>query len=146
MEFKRFILWGRSMGATSALLYCLKYKPADVVMQIVDSPFYSFETIAFDIANRNVKAPEFVLSFALQMAKKNCSKFQHNPFSIELKDIGECPVTALFLYCEDDNVINSQNTRLICSKYKGVFEKLAIEENHNTVRSQGTVQKVFSFI
>lgn len=63
--YKRFILWGRSMGATSSLLYCLKYNPEDVVLQIIDSAFYSFEMIAFDIANKNVKAPEFVVSFGL---------------------------------------------------------------------------------
>lgn len=45
--FKKFILWGRSMGATSALLYCLKYNPEDVILQIIDSAFYSFEMIAF---------------------------------------------------------------------------------------------------
>jgi hypothetical protein len=114
------------MGATSALLYCIKYKPTDVLLQVVDSPFYSFEMIAFEIANKNVKAPEFVISFALQMAKKNCSKFQHNPFSIELKDVGECQAPALFLYHQEDSVINCQNTHIICSKYRGTFEKLAI--------------------
>lgn len=114
------------MGATSALLYCIKYKPTDVLLQVVDSPFYSFEMIAFEIASKNVKAPEFVISFALQMAKKNCSKFQYNPFSIELKDVGESQVPALFLYHQEDSVINCQNTHIICSKYKGTFEKLAI--------------------
>jgi hypothetical protein len=76
------------MGATSALLYCLKYNPSDVILQVIDSPFYSFELIAFEIASKNVKAPEFIISFALQLAKKNCSKFQYNPFAIELKEIG----------------------------------------------------------
>lgn len=42
MSFKKFILWGRSMGATSSLLYCIKYQPEDVLLQVVDSPFYSF--------------------------------------------------------------------------------------------------------
>ena len=55
--FKKFVLWGRSMGATSSLLYCLKYQPKDVILQVVDSPFYSFEMIAFEIAQKNVKAP-----------------------------------------------------------------------------------------
>ena len=36
--------------------------------------------IAFEIANKNVKAPEFMISFGLEMAKKNCSKFEFNPF------------------------------------------------------------------
>jgi alpha-beta hydrolase superfamily lysophospholipase len=57
MQYKKFILWGRSMGATSALLYCVEYNPQDVILQIVDSPFYSFAMIAFEIASKNVKAP-----------------------------------------------------------------------------------------
>jgi pimeloyl-ACP methyl ester carboxylesterase len=55
--FSRFVLWGRSMGATSALLYSLAYRPQDVVLMVIDSPFYSFEMIAFEIASKNVKAP-----------------------------------------------------------------------------------------
>lgn len=55
--FKKFILWGRSMGATSALLYTIKYKPANIILLVLDSAFYSFESIAFDIANKNTKAP-----------------------------------------------------------------------------------------
>ena len=45
------------MGATSALLYSLAYRPQDVVLMVIDSPFYSFEMIAFEIASKNVKAP-----------------------------------------------------------------------------------------
>ncbi len=88
------------MGATSSLLYCIKYKPTDVILQIIDSPFYSFEMIAFEIANKNVKAPEFVISFALQMAKKNCTKFEYNPFDIRLDNVGLCNIPALFVYSE----------------------------------------------
>ena len=40
--FKRFILWGRSMGATSALLYSIKYKPSNIILLVLDSPFHSF--------------------------------------------------------------------------------------------------------
>ena len=88
------------MGATSSLLYCLKYEPADVVLQVVDSPFYSFEMIAFEIASKNVKAPEFMISFGLEMAKRNCSKFEFNPFEINLEAVGSCKVPSLFVYCE----------------------------------------------
>jgi hypothetical protein len=87
------------MGATSALLYSLHFRPQDVLLQVVDSPFYSFQMIAFEIASKNVKAPEFVISLALDLARKNCAKFKYNPFEIELKDVGECEVPALFVYC-----------------------------------------------
>jgi hypothetical protein len=141
-----FVLWGRSMGATSALLYSLRYRPQDVLLQVVDSPFYSFQMIAAEIANKNVKAPEFVISLALQLASKNCAKFHYNPFEIDLQDVGECQLPALFVYCEEDSVINCQNTHLICAKYRAVFEKLVIPENHNTVRTQTTLDKIFAFI
>jgi len=55
--FKKFMLWGRSMGATSALLYTIKYQPKDITLLLLDSPFYSFSSIAFDIANKNINAP-----------------------------------------------------------------------------------------
>lgn len=35
---------------------------------------------------------------------------------------------------------------MICSHYKATFEKLIIQENHNTIRTPQTVQKVFNFI
>jgi len=44
--FKKFVLWGRSMGATSLLLYSIKHQPKDVILQISDSAFYSFEKVA----------------------------------------------------------------------------------------------------
>jgi esterase/lipase len=115
------------MGATAALLYCIEYRPADVVLSVIDSPFYSFDMVAFEIASKNVKAPDFVISFALEMAKKNCEKFQYNPFEIVLEKVGECTTPALFVYCEEDNVINCQNTHLICNHYQAVFEKLIID-------------------
>jgi pimeloyl-ACP methyl ester carboxylesterase len=46
-RYSRFVLWGRSMGAVSALLYAITYNnPSDVTMLVLDSPFSSFETIS----------------------------------------------------------------------------------------------------
>lgn len=44
--YGRFVLWGRSMGATCTLLFSVREKPRDVVLQILDSPFVSFEEAA----------------------------------------------------------------------------------------------------
>jgi pimeloyl-ACP methyl ester carboxylesterase len=57
LGYSRFILWGRSMGATAALLYSSHFRPIDVMFMVLDSPFFSFELIAFEIASRHVKAP-----------------------------------------------------------------------------------------
>lgn len=44
--YRKFVLWGRSMGATCTLLFSIKEKPIDVVLQILDSPFISFTEAA----------------------------------------------------------------------------------------------------
>ena len=48
------------------------------------------------------------------MAKKNCAKFEHNPFEIVLNDVKDCKVPAVFIYSEEDNVISPQNTHMLC--------------------------------
>lgn len=47
LGYSRFVLWGRSMGGSSALLYSSHFRPTDVVFMVLDSPFFSFEMIAF---------------------------------------------------------------------------------------------------
>lgn len=42
-RYEKFVLWGRSMGAVSALLYVTAYNnPSDIIMLVLDSPFSSF--------------------------------------------------------------------------------------------------------
>lgn len=46
LRYSKFVLWGRSMGAVSALLHTISYhNPSDVIMLVLDSPFSSFEQI-----------------------------------------------------------------------------------------------------
>lgn len=45
----RYLLWGRSMGAASALLYAARYPNHDLCGLILDSPFCSFRRLARDL-------------------------------------------------------------------------------------------------
>lgn len=45
----RYLLWGRSMGAASALLYAARYPNSDLCGLILDSPFCSFRRLARDL-------------------------------------------------------------------------------------------------
>jgi pimeloyl-ACP methyl ester carboxylesterase len=46
MGYLNIVLWGRSMGGVSAVLYYSKFKHTSIRCIILDSPFYSFEQIA----------------------------------------------------------------------------------------------------
>lgn len=41
-NYKKFVLWGRSMGAVATLLYSVSYNPTDVILLVLDSAFSSF--------------------------------------------------------------------------------------------------------
>lgn len=82
LGFKRFILWGRSMGATACLLYSIKYEQSEdiknqnVIFQVVDSPFVSFEKISLEMAKKFISMPEFGTSIVLDLMRKNCDSLK----------------------------------------------------------------------
>jgi alpha-beta hydrolase superfamily lysophospholipase len=80
-RYSKFILWGRSMGAVSALLYTITYNnPEDVILLVLDSPFSSFEVITKELAMRKVKVPSFMISLLLDLVKANFKRMSHDPF------------------------------------------------------------------
>lgn len=64
---KRVVLWGRSMGAASAIKYCELVETFQVSSQqevigvILDSCYKSFDKLAVEIGNRHSELPEFLI-------------------------------------------------------------------------------------
>ncbi len=102
-RYSKFVLWGRSMGAVSALLHSITYNnPSDIIMLVLDSPFSSFEKIARELAMRRVKVPTFIINALLDLIKANFKKQPNNPFEIDLTACEECKISSLFVYSEMD--------------------------------------------
>ena len=70
-KFQSFILWGRSMGASSALYYVLKEHPEDVIVQILDSPYFSFSGVAAELTKKKINLPDFVIQTGLDAMSRN---------------------------------------------------------------------------
>ena len=64
----KIALWGRSMGAVTALLYL----PEDnhITSVVLDSPFKSLKGLVEDMAAKTSKVPGFVLSTALKIIER----------------------------------------------------------------------------
>ena len=45
------------MGASCSLNYTLDFKPGDIFLQVLDSPFSSFSEVALEIAKKRVNFP-----------------------------------------------------------------------------------------
>lgn len=62
----KIALWGRSMGAVTALRYAAK-NPNAISVAIYDSPFKSLKSLIGDLCKKNSKIPMFILSGALKI-------------------------------------------------------------------------------
>ena len=80
-QMKKYILWGRSMGAAAAikfssLFYSNKARKNpryrldfEIVSIVLDSPFYSLNELAIEIAKSKVKIPEILIKAVLALVK-----------------------------------------------------------------------------
>ena len=59
----RYLLWGRSMGAASALLYAGCYPNSDLCGLILDSPFCSFGRLAKDLVTEGQASFRYQIVF-----------------------------------------------------------------------------------
>ena len=65
-------LWGRSMGAATAMLY--GHKDKRVKALVMDSPFACFSDMAKDLAKRIIKLPNFIFSAAISIVSSTIKK------------------------------------------------------------------------
>ena len=65
-------LWGRSMGAVTALMYCsIDHTIAGIVL---DSPFSSLKLLVEELVKEKISLPGFVISGAIKVVKSSVEK------------------------------------------------------------------------
>lgn len=70
-QINKLALWGRSMGAVTALLY-LKNHP-NISAAVFDSPFKSLKYLVEDMGSKNSSLPNFILTGGLKIIAKTIS-------------------------------------------------------------------------
>jgi hypothetical protein len=148
--YRKFILWGRSMGAVACLLHEFSRKEKEgVVMQVVDSPFSSFESVCQLYACKFMGIPQLLVSPALGVLKESLSNHAFSPFQIDLlSGTGRCSTPTLFVYSEQDDVIPASNSEAIIRTLADscYYERLIIPDEHNHVRSASSLAAIFQKI
>ena len=93
-------LWGRSMGATTALLYA--DRDPSIAGMVLDSPFSKLSDLVDELAKSYTKIPSLLIKGALQLIRKSVkskAKFdimQLNP----IDKVGEAFIPAFFAHGE----------------------------------------------
>lgn len=131
-------LWGRSMGAATALMF--GSRDPSIACMILDSPFADLTQLAEEMVEKGrdqgIVVPTFVVSMALRMITGSVKK-QAN---VNIKNISpiahadKCFIPAFFVAGEHDDFIKKHHAEAIYKKYAGDKNIIVVEGDHNSPR------------
>uniref|UniRef100_A0A7S2XUR6 Serine aminopeptidase S33 domain-containing protein n=1 Tax=Fibrocapsa japonica TaxID=94617 RepID=A0A7S2XUR6_9STRA len=143
----KVVLWGRSMGAASALLYTATHG-GNVSALVLDSPFSSLSTVALDLVeNSKLQAPGFLVKGFLQflrMSVRNRANFDISELEVE-QEAQRCTVSALFLTAQQDRMVLPYHSIALCQAYGGLSQRLEFVGSHNSHRPSLALKAIAIF-
>jgi pimeloyl-ACP methyl ester carboxylesterase len=147
-KINNIALWGRSMGAVTALLYLAKHD--GVKAAIFDSPFKSLKALVEDMAQKTSKIPKLVLNGALKIIsgtiqqKADFSIYDLNPLKYAAPKL---TIPAFFIVGIDDEVIPIEHTKDLFEAYGGDKKIIKmVKGRHNENRPSECIREVVRFL
>ena len=141
-------LWGRSMGAVTAILYAEK-NSSKITSMILDSPFNELSTVVKEYAAKNFNLPGILLTMAIKMISGNIEKkigyniFDLNPGKAAKKII----VPAQFICGKNDKLVPPKTVIDIYKNYKAKKKVLLNSDaDHNDEREAHLIDSAFSLV
>ncbi len=139
-------LWGRSMGAVTAIMY--GDRDPSIAGLVLDSPFCSLKVLTEEIAKEKAASiPNFILNQGIKMIRetiKEKAKFDIN--DIEPKVFAErCFIPALFCHGLDDTFVNVHHCKDLYEVYAGDKNVTYIDGDHNSGRPDYFLDSVAIF-
>jgi alpha/beta superfamily hydrolase len=140
-------LWGRSMGAVTAIMYASSY-PNKISALVLDSGFYSLKKLIYELVKSKINLPDFIIEKVLAMVKETIQeKAKFNLDEIEpQKFIQNCDIPAFFIHGKEDNFVLPHHCHDLFNAYKGKKHKHMVKGNHNTARTREIKNKASIFL
>mmetsp|Transcript_26312 Transcript_26312/g.49358 ORF Transcript_26312/g.49358 Transcript_26312/m.49358 type:complete len:634 (-) Transcript_26312:298-2199(-) len=137
---RRFVLWGRSMGAASAAMFFGAYKETlrgSVVALILDSPFTSMQGLASEYTSSSkVPVPGLLLSPALHVLRQSVSsKYGFDILHISpLAAASRITIPTVVLSGSEDKIVPPALSESIYDALNGPKLRIYFKGGHNTHR------------
>ena len=127
-------LWGRSMGAVTAIMY--GDRDPSIAGMVLDSAFASLNELISELVKSRVNLPEFVLNQATKLVKSTINKkAKFNLDEIEPKKYAvRCFIPALFCHGKNDSFVNIHHCKDLYEVYVGDKNVNYVDGDHNTSR------------
>ena len=143
-------LWGRSMGAATALMYASR--DPTISCMILDSAFTDLQRLSQEIVEKGrrhgVNVPNIVLQMVMRLLKSSVK--QQAGFSIRhlspISHADKCFVPAMFVAGEHDDFIHKGHSIMIHRKYAGDKNIVIVDGDHNSPRPRFLLQSACMFL
>jgi len=134
-------VWGRSMGAATALMY--NHSDDRISAACYDSPFSEFTKLAKELCRKQIKIPNFVLDTALAFIRNTIKK--KNDLDIyKLQPLLYAPKTStpgFFVHAMNDELIPLEHSLNLVEAYLGDKSLNVCEGTHNSNRQKHIIEK-----
>ena len=141
-------LWGRSMGAVTAIMYANEH-PALIDAMVLDSGFYSLKQLIHELIESKVNLPNFIFEKVLSMVKETIREKAN--FDLDIIEpyiyAKNCLVPALFCHGSDDKFVFPHHCVDLFNDYKSKDKFCEIVKgSHNTSRPKSLRIKACDFL
>jgi len=143
-------LWGRSMGAATALMH--GDRDPSIACMILDSSFSDLTKLAEEMVEKGreqgINVPNFVVAVAIRMIRGSVKK----QAGMDIKQISpishadKCFIPALFVAGEHDDFIHKRHSEAIHARYAGDKNMILVEGDHNSPRPKFMFDSVSIFL
>jgi alpha-beta hydrolase superfamily lysophospholipase len=142
-------LWGRSMGAVTALMHV--HRDPTLAAMCVDSPFMSLRVLIEEIAQSDrllLPVPSWLVNAIYNVIRhrvqaladfdiNNIVTLEHGPRS---------SVPTIFMHGQDDTFIAPHHTEELYNNYAGTKELVLFDGDHNSERSEKILNRSVDFL
>jgi cephalosporin-C deacetylase-like acetyl esterase len=140
-------LWGRSMGAVTAIMYGAKDPCIRAI--VADSPFSSLRELVKDMVKKHAsKVPWLLIRVAVDRIRRYI--ISHASFDINDLDAvrfaKECEAPAVFYHGADDDFVLPYHSLQIAENYKGSCMHHVVLGDHNSSRLRDVQDTVIPFL
>jgi len=138
-------VWGRSMGAVSAIMHA--DRDPSIGGMVLDSPFSDLRLLAEELVKNNSKIPKLIVSGAMALIRstiKTKAKFDINNL-VPMNHVEAGFVPALFVAAKSDAFIDQHHAKDLYEKYGGDKNIILVEGDHNSTRPKFLMDSVSIF-
>ena len=145
----KVVLWGRSMGAVTALLVASTRFPETAAL-VLDSAYSSLRDLSLDVARRGAaNLPAFVTKSALRWIRDSVARrADFDIFEVDAaRQAPECVVPAFFICGADDTFVEPKHTSTLHDLLASPHKELCIcPGTHNSTRPKDAFDRCQAFL